>query len=384
MDCEPTNHSNLNEIEVHSLFKEMMKYIKDIQYKHYKISYRKAHYEYSYNNNIEQAKKYIDETIKLFVSSDDDKYLSDFLIQNGVDYIFIASIMKVKPMKVFELAGQIYAQLAESYKTLREASITNYQKYQVYLQEFKTHEELQGLENIAVYSFRPVSNYALADLANGTITVARPTKMNDPFDSIANIWKKTDNLRKITNRKGHEDLLSESMNYYRIRSFVWSKETEAEDYVLNNIRMWSAYAKDHYGFCVKYRLHKGFIHNVDTNNFTVRRLAPVKYIKEFQMNKTITAIDSYEAYNMKHECWKYENEIRLLSYNTSTGDDFYSEPMGSDAEIEEIIFGVMCSDEDKKKIFNILSSKDVKFYRMEPNPAEDIYHLIKKEYNPST
>ena len=102
------------------------------------------------------------------------------------------------------------------------------------------------------------------------------------------------------------------------------------------------------------------------------------------MNKTITAIDSYEAYNMKHECWKYENEIRLLSYNTSTGDDFYSEPMGSDAEIEEIIFGVMCSDEDKKKIFNILSSKDVKFYRMEPNPAEDIYHLIKKEYNPST
>ena len=169
------------------------------------------------------------------------------------------------------------------------------------------------------------------------------------------------------------------MDYFRIRSFVLPNETENS--VLRNIRMWSAYADEHKGFCVRYKLKEGFIKRIDTKNVIVRRLAPVKYVYDYPMPTSLTAIDSYEAYNMKHECWKYENEIRLLSYNTSTDDDFYSEPMGNDAEIEEIIFGIRCSKEYMDAICNILRDKKVNFFKMTPDPENDIYTLKKEKYN---
>lgn len=322
----------------------------------------------TYTQNLDETKDALEEVVIMFDQlTEDDKfcYLTDECKE-----------------KFYELAGQIYAMYASNIVQPKsgDKALEYYQKYQVFLQRYKLHEYVRNLSEISVFSFRPVSIYSIADLANETITVSRPSRMNDPFDSLANLWRKTKNLKIITKEKGHEEIFAKSMDYFRIRSFVLPKE--AENSVLKNIRMWSAYADEHKGFCVKYKLNEGFIKRIDTKNVIVRRLAPVKYVCDYPMPTSLTAIDSYEAYNMKHECWKYENEIRLLSYNTSTDNDFYPEPMGNDAEIEEVIFGLLCNKEHIETICNILKDKKVNFFKMTTDPENDIYTLKKEKYNP--
>ena len=367
----------IEEMANENFFKQVM----EMDSKDWRISYRKA--EYIYENKIsdnektyiERAKEYIDESIHLLAVNKDTEL--DSVID---DPIVLIGLKNSRENKVYQLAGQIFAQLANTCALYREKALECYQKYQVLQQNYKPHERVRNKKEISVYSFRPVSEYSFADLANETITVSRPSRMNDPFDSLANLWKKSENLKNITHEKGHEDIFAESMDYFRIRSFVIPCKTE--DSVLRNIRMWSAYADEHRGFCIKYSLRKNFINYIDEKKLEVRRLAPVEYVYDFPMTNSLTAIDSYEAYNMKHNCWKYENEIRLLSYNTSTDNDFYAEPMGNDAKIEEVIFGLLCPIEQMEAICNILRDKKVNFFKMITDPENDIYTLKKEKYNP--
>ena len=356
---------------------KFFKLVMEMDNSDWRISYRKA--EYIYNNKIsdngktyiERAKEYIDESIHLLAVNKDTE------LDSVIDPIVLIGLNNSRENKVYQLAGQIFAQLANTCASYRDKALEYYQKYQVLQQKYKPHERVRNKKEISVYSFRSVSEYSFADLANETITVSRPSRMNDPFDSLANLWKKSENLKNITHEKGYEDIFAESMDYFRIRSFVIPCKTE--DSVLRNIRMWSAYADEHKGFCVKYRLRKNFINYIDEEKLVVRRLAPVEYVYDFTMPKSLTAIDSYEAYNMKHECWRYENEIRLLSYNTSTKSDFHPEPMKDDAEIEEIIFGVHCPIDHKRAIYNILKDKNVNFFYMDIDTEKSIYNLVKKE-----
>lgn len=84
--------------------------------------------------------------------------------------------------------------------------------------------------------------------------------MNDPFDSIANLWSTESNLNNICTEEQHISSYSKSFQYFRIRSFVANKVTyDTDDNILKKILMWSFYANEHKGFCIKYRLAKHFI-----------------------------------------------------------------------------------------------------------------------------
>lgn len=288
--------------------------------------------------------------------------------------------------KFYQLAGEVYAIFGNQHNNqiFIDKALDYFIKYQVMVQKYKPHEEVKPLDEIIVYSFRRVSKYSLADLVNNTITVCHPSKMNDPFDSLANLWMKSDNLKRVTNDKGHENILEKSMEFYRIRSFIRPGMNQQESDVLEKIIMWSLYANEHRGYCIKYRLKRGFLHDVDTTNMRVRRLAPIDYRPDFAMTKNLTAIDSYKAFNMKHESWNYENEIRLLSYQPSKKGLFFNEPMGDEADILEIIFGIYCSAYNKKRIYNILKDRHIKFFYMATEPEKSIYKLIKKEYIPNS
>ena len=179
-----------------SLNENFFKAVMELDYKDWRISYRKA--EYIYENKIsdigksylEIAKEYIDESIQLLSLNKDtnlDSVIHDFFILLG--------LKTAKENKVYQLAGQIYAQLANTCVMFKDIALEYYQKYQVFQQKYKSHEHLRNLSDIDVYSFRPVSIYSIADLSNETITVSRPSRMNDPFDSLANLWRKTENLK---------------------------------------------------------------------------------------------------------------------------------------------------------------------------------------------
>ena len=285
--------------------------------------------------------------------------------------------------KFYQLAGQVYAMCAsnDNNKLYEGKALDFYKKYQVLLQRYKINEALKEQDEIVVYSFRKYSEYTLEDLINETITVVHPSKMNDPFDSIANLWRKTGFLKIITSGKGHEELLNKSMDYFRIRSFQANTTTyDTEENILRNVKMWSHYADNHKGFCIKYRLKKKFFREINEKDSIVLRIAPVQYKEQYSIDASKKSLDTFEAYFVKNKEWEDESEVRLLSYNPQTEKDHYGVPMGDDAIIEEIIFGILCKDECKRTIYNLLKLKCVRFFMMKTTPSQDIYRLEKEEY----
>lgn len=285
--------------------------------------------------------------------------------------------------KFYQLAGQIYAMCAsnDNNELYGGKALDFYKKYQVLLQRYIICGAFKERDDIVVYSFRSYSVYTLEDLINETITVVHPSKMNDPFDSIANLWRKTGFLKEITSGRGHEELLNKSMDYFRIRSFQANTTTyDTEEKILRNVKMWSHYADNHQGFCIKYRLKKKFFRDIHEKDSTVLRIAPVQYEEQYSIDKNKKSLDTIEAYFIKSNEWIDESEVRLLSYNPQTEEDHYAVPMGDDAKIEEIIFGVLCKDDCKRTIYNLLKPRGVRFFMMKTTLSRDIYRLERVEY----
>lgn len=363
---------------------DFFKSVMELDYKDWRISYRKAEYIYENRINdkgksyIEIAKEFIDESIQLLSINKDTE------LDSVIDNPFVLLGLKTgKENNVYQLAGQIYAQLAIKDNAYKDNALKYYQKYQVFQQKYEPHKFVDNLSEISVYSFRKYSVFTLEDLINETITVVRPSKMNDPFDSIADLWRKTECLKKITGGKGHEDLFNRSMNYFRIRSFQADRKSySANNDILQSVKMWSHYADNHQGFCIKYRLKKKFFRDINEKDSIVLRIAPVEYEEQSVIDKSMKTLNAFDAYFVKNKEWEEECEVRLLSYNPHTEEDHYAVPMDDDAKIEEVIFGYLCTDDCKKTIYNLLSPKGVNFYLMKPNPEVDIYHLIKEKYRP--
>lgn len=377
-EFEGTTEGSLNEY----FFKSVM----ELDHKDWRISYIRA--EYIYENKIDDkgksyikiAKEYIDEAIQMLSINKDTEL--DSVID---DPFILCNLLKIKEYKVYQLAGQIYAMYASNMEQSKfeDKALDYYKKYQIMLQRYKNNMTLENKSEIAVYSFRKYSIHTLEDLINNTITVIKPSKMNDPFDSIANLWRKRENLEKITNGKGHESILEKSMEYFRIRSFQANTATyNTDDSILQNVKMWSNYADNHYGFCIKYRLNKKFFREVNETAEITYRIAPIQYVPYYVIDSNKKTLNTFDAYFIKNKDWKEEGEVRLLSYNPKIEDDHWGVPMGNDAKIEEVIFGYLCTDDCKKTIYNLLSPKGVSFYMMKPTPKIDIYHLVKEEYHP--
>lgn len=284
------------------------------------------------------------------------------------------------------LAGDIYTNVGDDQK-----SLSAYKRYHYWVQQIAPHNSMANKNSVIVYSYRSYGEYFLEDLINKTITCSSPSVMNDPFDSILTFWSKQDNLDNLTKTRKNSVAYSESFNYYRIRSFVANRETyDTDDTLLNNIRMWSFYADDHKGLCVKYRLSKRFISpqkpwdNLEDDNFcyNILRLYPVTYTDYYSL-KDLKTVDSTNMVCMKHSSWIDEKEVRLISYNTNSEEKWYAEPL-SDSQIEEIIFGYRCTNEHKNTIYKLANTLygNIQFYEMYINEKNSFYTMMKKEYIP--
>lgn len=284
--------------------------------------------------------------------------------------------------KVYFFAGELYANVGKW-----DESLKCYQKYQYWNEQVK-NKELCEKENVVVYSFRRFNEYCLSDLINDEITVCHPSVMNDPFDSIANLWSTENNLKNICTKKEHVSSYSKSFQYFRIRSFVANKDTyKTDDKILKKILMWSFYADEHKGFCVKYRLSKHFIKQEKNTEYCNLRMIPVEYEESFGLEGT-KSITTSNSYALKNKVWEYEDEVRLLSYNINSESKFLgialSDDKSNESKIEEIIFGLLCPEEHKKVIKNIVKGYPYKIklreiYRTDNN----IYNLCIRDIEES-
>ncbi len=269
--------------------------------------------------------------------------------------------IKEQISKVYFLAGEVYAN-----RNISDKSIEYYKKCLYYKLFLKSDFEEDYIE---LYSFRKYNTYTLNDLINGEITVCPSTKMNDPFDSLINLWASKENLSKLSDGK-HIESLSKSFEAFRIRSFC--KDNKA----IKNILMWSHYADEHRGFCVKYKFSKYFIKRPETNEYKHMYLKKIDY-KDEKIDLKSHSINTDLAFAQKDKCWEYEDEVRLISYDYDNNNEFQQIPLDKDSKIEAIYFGCNCPDKDKQTIYNIISKMydyKILFYNMKKDFG-DVYNL---------
>lgn len=348
--------------------------IKDLHIDDPYLYYYQARGAFECDHNYKEAEKLIIKCLDLFESG-------NFILKH-----FSKIVPKLLTQKIFTqkymLAGQIFAQNGK-----KQESLEAYIKY-IYWIEQVENETFKEKQNVILYSFRRINQYTLADLINNEITVCSPSRMNDPFDSWASFWSKPEHLDKICKLKEKKEFIhiySQAFKYFRIRSFVANRETyEADDSILQKIPMWSFYADEHRGMCIRYSLSRHFIKrerkNIQENKYCHTRIFPIKYGPEIKLNeKPNTDI----GFGYKNKFWEPENEVRLLSYNPTTESDFFGEPIDELSHIEEITFGLFCEEKNMETVYNLVHQKypQAQFYKMEIDTEQNnLYELRKRKY----
>lgn len=273
----------------------------------------------------------------------------------------------------YGLAGQIYADNNED-----EKSLAAFKEYLLIKSRIKSTDNSSCL-----LSFRRYNEYSLSDLINDELTLCSPRVMNDPYDTLFLKWAEYQN--KANKDKKHIKFLCETFDSYRIRSFSLPKDINGNE-MIENILMWSHYAGNHEGFCVKYKLPDSIFVEDDEDVIRLRKIIYHENEEEKGnsiINLEIPTIDTTLGLCRKHPCWEYENEVRLIAYLPHNEKAFYPLSLGFPA-IEEIYFGYKCPKEHIKTIRNVLDNKEqyrehkIKYYQMESDYS-NIYKLKAQE-----
>lgn len=237
-------------------------------------------------------------------------------------------------------------------------------------------------------SFMPYSVYKINDIVNGEITVAHPSKMNDPVDSLLFPWMSChhDSFEKsiklattksmknqIQRRFDSFKVFEDSYKYYRIRSFTNELSKEREPMIENTL-MWSHYADEHRGIAIVYDFSADNLPKRGRGSYV--GLADIQYASVHAVvDVSKNVISLTDALLKKSSEWAYENETRIMSYDCGREGDFHQLNIG---KIVEVYFGDKCPDETIATVKKLLANygSPINFYKMNLNP-KDIYRLNK-------
>lgn len=361
------------DIEDEKQMESLYEKIKDLDCYDFRIFYLKAHHCFKKLGNPEEAKAYIDKSIEAIPLIKEDIFSivenSRFIyvpLGNSIS-VPVAGVTNKLMSNIYTLAGEIYSILE-----LGNEALKYYKRALYYKILLKT--DIEKEDYVYLYSFRKFNDHSKDDLINNEITVCPSKNMNDPFDSIINLWGSEEQLKETCKEHKHIKNLSKSFDYFRIRSFSNGETEEA----LGNLLMWSHYADEHSGYCVKYKLSKHFIKQDENDSFEHMFLKPIIYRKDEEKVdiSELTTINTDLAFATKHESWKYEKEVRLIVYNPNKEESFYGIPLDKDSCIEAIYFGCKCKPGTINTIKNLFSKADIppKFFKVY-SESKDVYQL---------
>lgn len=359
---------NCDSISRHKLYLLFARQILNLSCNDFRLYYHKAYF-YNQQNNILEAKNNINKAIALI------PYIKD----NGINYVengqnlygrnengllyCICLNLNSQLADLYLCAGEVYAK-----NRFDKESLSFYQKAQYYLSFLKA--DFEG-EAVYVYSFRRINEHSLEDLEKNQITVSPSNLMNDPFDSVINLWAEEEHLKNTCKDEKHAKTYAQSFKYYRIRSFAYGEEES----ILNNTLMWAHYGDEHKGFCIKYKLSNNFIKQLPNDKFEHMYLKKIEY-KDSVIDIDVPTIDSNLAFATKSKKWSYENEVRLIAFNPNKSQPFYGIMLDCGSYIDSIYFGYRCNDKDKNKIRKALGHNvsAPTFWEMKLN-KHDIYNM---------
>ena len=146
--------------------------------------------------------------------------------------------------------------------------------------------------------------------------------------------------------------------------------------MLKNVLMWSHYADKHMGMCLEYQFSPSFAHTEDSSR--VFRFRDVIYRSDSdKLSLDTSTINTDVSLLTKHASWRYENEVRLITYIPDQEGHFVSLKLDQESYIKNIYFGMRCSERDITLVKNAITQAgmDVGLFRMNPN-VSDIFHLM--------
>ena len=194
------------------------------------------------------------------------------------------------------------------------------------------------------------TNYARDLIKNKQIHLQLPAKFNDPFECKM--------LFKDENGQNDNEiykLISHEMNLLHREHTLVNCLTNSPD----NILMWSHYAAEHTGICMKFKMLTNDIIKVDyekeypiyefaaNNIYATEELSQEQCVKFGKISMARKAIS-----------WKYEQEYRYIipDKNNMTNDDYFI-PLKDFAEITEIICGCRMEEEEIVNIRKFLAEQ---------------------------
>lgn len=239
------------------------------------------------------------------------------------------------------------------------------------------------------FSFRNFSDYAWDDIKKNTICLAHPSTFNDPMDTILFKWNNYLIMNAEDDIQCRLRLLYQKVyDHIKVRCFVRTeplprnlpfgeipvlkKEQNIEDV---NPLMWAHYAKDHTGFCIKYKLPANFVRNDNAGELIWTRIGNVNYKPDMILSK-LDEFTVFDALFAKHDIWSYENEVRIVQYDANNDNNYKTVEIPEDS-IQSIYLGLKCSDENRQKMLLTLRNRNIKLYQMEVDSI-DAYKLVAK------
>ncbi len=271
-------------------------------------------------------------------------------------------------------------------------AVEAFKKYVFYLLGISSHT----LYSPTCYSFKKCSTYLYKNLVNEQITLSSPTTFNDPFDSpVIELYENSGDINKL--------FRAAFLSCVRIACFVCNtfqpyiekvgtkpifitqkpKNTDnGPEYT--NMLMWSHYADNHKGICIKYHFQNTFSNLYSKPDLPVRYFKDVKYKLKLNSLKPKNDISIEDAFFAKSKVWEYENELRLIQCDLQGGGEH--KVVDAPNCIEAIYFGVNCPQTDIDTIMKIMKDKKLVIERLENGKVQERMverpiEFYKMEYN---
>lgn len=285
--------------------------------------------------------KYLEELVKKFDENENVKYKF--------------SIKQV----LYRNIGMCWHKLGDSYKC---NALEAFKKYVYYLIVMSSHTK----HCITAYAFRSCSEYLYKSLINEQLNLSSPIVFNDPFDCpVLELLNKNEDVTALL-RQAYKECLKIACftsNTKLPQRDGLKKNIDDKDEFLNTL-MWAHYANSHKGICIKYNFSSDISKIGDDDPNVVAYFKDVIYSSEDLVKySNKDAINFYDAFFLKGDDWKYENELRFLHYDKNGKGDYASIDIPNC--IEAIYFGLECSEDDRNSIMNVM--KDKKFVKRDIN-----------------
>lgn len=234
------------------------------------------------------------------------------------------------------------------------------------------------------FKYCSLDEYTLQNIEKNQLYFNLAQNLNDPFEVFFDFKIDNDNTYKrlietmydekahrvITNGKDKDTVLDHSRSNI-MTQFLKGMRLTCFSSVNDSILMWGHYGKSHTGICIEYA-DKDPIFTIAQKVEYSEKTPILELNSEADADAEVITRKLISIFSTKHKAWEYEKEYRIFGL-----DDTCIHKL-KPGTISAIYFGLFCSNDNAKKVREILGN-GVRYYHASLNPK--IYRIDFEEMN---